>query len=262
MQKTYIYVAKKHHQSTDEEINNSKVSYGRKNLNFYLKNLFSERTLVYDKNKNIYKIGYSKYPATRIDNLKGETGYYFNPVQIIEVESDSYLDLEKEAHNCFFKDRIEGEYFYLNPNQFNDVKWQNFLKNSKCVKIHTEFDEASLKQFPKNGIENNIGLGGLYSKAEGMKLLNKTSMAFDTWVSRYKIQKTMRGSRRMYRIPNDAVKSSSLQKVNTQEQVDIEMEKLVLEHEKEKIAIEKKYLGIISELLGNGYNFGKAMSKI
>ena len=55
MQKTYIYVAKKHHQSTDEEINNSKVSYGRKNLNFYLKNLFSERTLVYDKNNREFE---------------------------------------------------------------------------------------------------------------------------------------------------------------------------------------------------------------
>ena len=257
MQTTYIYVAEKNRPSTEEEINNSVAIYGRKNLGRSLKSLFKKQTLSYDENKNIYKIGYSKYPITRIESLKSETGDWFSPTQIIEVEGDSFLALEKEAHNCFFEHRIVGEYFYLSSNRFNDVDWQNFLTNPKCVKIHTEFDEVTLNQFPKNGIENNLQEGGLYSKTEAMALLNKTSAAFDTWVSRYKIPKTMRGSKIMYRILHDAV-----QPRKTQRQLDIEREKLVLEFEKEKIAIEKKYLGIISELLGNECDLGRAIGKI
>lgn len=73
--------------------------------------------------KRLCKIGMSTNPHSRIKAIETETELQFDFKYIFDTTNCDTMSIEKNLHRCYKKQRVRGEYFYFNP--------EEFLKNDK-----------------------------------------------------------------------------------------------------------------------------------
>ena len=111
------------------------------NLLCDVRNLIKKEILKEHSAKQLCKIGRSNNPHARIRAIEKETGLKFDFKYIFDTTNCDTIQLERNLHRCYEKQRVRGEYFYFNPDDFltND-RVKGLLISSGVEEGFTSFD--------------------------------------------------------------------------------------------------------------------------
>tara|TARA_R110002020_G_scaffold157834_1_gene340850 strand:+ start:73 stop:750 length:678 start_codon:yes stop_codon:yes gene_type:complete len=157
-----------------------------------LRDVIKGGTLEVHPKKQICKIGMSTQPMARIHSLKNEMKLPFNFNMVIETTGLNTRQIEKEFHQCFRKDRIRHEYFYIDPKDFlttdtvQDVISSHGIK--ECITDINKFGAGVKKSLAVFSPQND-GLALQHEKEKSaiekkyLMLFNELLMASSTCIT-------------------------------------------------------------------------------